>query len=209
MSRINVTRLQTAGNCRRNKDLRSRPPVFLLDAPVILLSLLAVMARGIEHFHMARASSRLTVWLPYSHTCPRPSMLCSVAAQLFFRRSVVTNKLPFLKSSCKLLVRQSVGAVLAARLLSTSNPMSAMHFISISAFVSRSAGLLLVLTVFTVNLPSLTSRCLQTYWTSMCLSSRSLDDVLCQWPQTCHSAAPKSAIMEVSSLIWVSPQSMP
>ena len=44
------------------------------------------------------------------------------------RESVVTRMPPFLKSSCGLGVRQSVGVVLA-RLLPTSNPISPMYFV--------------------------------------------------------------------------------
>ena len=45
-----------------NKDLRSHPPVFLRDAPVVLLPPLVVITGGIGLFHTARTSSGLTVW---------------------------------------------------------------------------------------------------------------------------------------------------
>ena len=43
--------------------LHSLLPVFLQDAPVVPWLLLAVITNGIGQSHMARASSRLTVWL--------------------------------------------------------------------------------------------------------------------------------------------------
>ena len=56
--------------CKPQKTVKKKPNtyghVFLLEAPVSLWPLLAVIACGIGHFHMARASKRLTVYFPYS-----------------------------------------------------------------------------------------------------------------------------------------------
>ena len=110
---------------------------------------------------------RLLDWsFPHGSRKQQTHCLVSTASMLrstLFRRSVVTDKPPFLKSTCELVVRQRAGAVLT-RLLSTSNTSSTMYFITFSPFTA-----LVALTFLTVNLPFFTLRCIGMYWTSMCL----------------------------------------
>ena len=47
---------------KRNQGLASHPPVFLRDAPVVLLPPLVVNTSGIGLFHTARTCRGLTVW---------------------------------------------------------------------------------------------------------------------------------------------------
>ena len=66
---VNV-RIQLKGKNREgNRDLRSHPPVFLRDAPVVLLPPLVVITGGIGLFHTARTSSGLTVWCAVYFSC--------------------------------------------------------------------------------------------------------------------------------------------
>ena len=109
--------VHTTGKTEGNRDLRSHPPVFLRDAPVVLLPPLVVITGGIGLFCTARTSSGLTVWRAYSHNSPRPQ--CSALWSPCLLRDAARE----------LVVRFCVGAVLA-RLLSMSKPISAMYFIN-------------------------------------------------------------------------------
>ena len=68
-SHVNVACLHTRNNQntqkKRHKQAKNKyshvSPFILLDGPVVLWPLLAVIACGIRHFLMARASSRLTI----------------------------------------------------------------------------------------------------------------------------------------------------
>ncbi len=79
-------------NCEGNWGLRSHPPVFLRDAPVVLLPQLVVITGGIGLFHTARTSSGLTSLsgdrvhtLPSACFTPRRALLCgSIAQQKMF-----------------------------------------------------------------------------------------------------------------------------
>ena len=76
MASVNACKLTENGE--RNRDLRSAPPAFLLYAPVILWSLLAVIACWIKHFsHGSRKQQTHCLMSSLSH------ILTSTVSQRF------------------------------------------------------------------------------------------------------------------------------
>ena len=173
MSRIAMSSLCACKQLQdwtRNKDFWWRPPVFPLNAPqsfhghcfrsspvgLGIFTCLAQATDSLFGFHLFTP--------PLGH-----NMLCNVAAQLFSQDKCWPKTRHSWSPAVNLLfdVKFHIRHVLHHNL--------AVH--RLCQWIRW--GCLLVLTFFTVNLPSFTSRCIQKYCTSMSPSSEGLDDVLC------------------------------